>query len=615
MKANGRKKKSKKKLVIGVGVLAVAAVAGANIYGSRNAAENVIPQVEVVKAVRDNVQQTVETSGIVVSEEQKTYFSPVNAKVDVADVKEGEMVKAGTKLVEFDQKDLEREEKKAELNVKSGKLDMQNTLNKSAEAVQKQQNAQGNAATLKQQVAAQEDYIANIKARISQANTNAQAAAAQAAAQKEADAIAAQAAQAEAAQKAYAAAQKKYQNETLPAYQTQLNMLADEMNQAQTAYNQSETDYQMAFQTWGSEQSDENAAALDVAESARNDAQIAYQNAKSAYEDYKTQKPTAPTMNDVNGGSTSEGSAADSIFSDSSESATNNSSDTTVTADTSALEAELEKASNTLAELQSRLSSQQTVAESDPSAVTAEEKEKMEITNNLSELDQMSAQELVEAAKKGIKADFNGVITKVSVVEGATTALGTELFTLQNTDKVDVNVNVSKYDYDKVKEGQSAEITLAGKTYEGEVTNISHIATQNEKGASLISADVRIKNPDEDIFFGVDAKVTIHAEEADDVVVLPAEVVNIGKTGSFCYVIENGVITKKDITTGISSDEYVEVLDGIQEGDEVIRDLGSLEEGMQAEPVDASGDAGSVDAGALEGSDSEAAVAETEEGV
>lgn len=615
MKANGRKKKSKKKLVIGVGVLAVAAVAGANIYGSRNAAENVIPQVEVVKAVRDNVHQTVETSGIVVSEEQKTYFSPVNAKVDVADVQEGEMVKAGTKLVEFDQKDLEREEKKAELNVKSGKLDMQNTLNKSAEAVQKQQNAQGNAATLKQQVAAQEDYIANIKARISQANTNAQAAAAQAAAQKEADAIAAQAAQAEAAQKAYAAAQKKYQNETLPAYQTQLNMLADEMNQAQTAYNQSETDYQMAFQTWSSEQSDENAAALDVAESARNDAQIAYQNAKSAYEDYKTQKPTAPTMNDVNGGSTSEGSAADSIFSDSSESVTNNSSDTTVTADTSALEAELEKASNTLAELQSRLSSQQAVAESDPSAVTAEEKEKMEITNNLSELDQMSAQELVEAAKKGIKADFNGVITKVSVVEGATTALGTELFTLQNTDKVDVNVNVSKYDYDKVKEGQSAEITLAGKTYEGEVTNISHIATQNEKGASLISADVRIKNPDEDIFFGVDAKVTIHAEEADDVVVLPAEVVNIGKTGSFCYVIENGVITKKDITTGISSDEYVEVLDGIQEGDEVIRDLGSLEEGMQAEPVDASGDAGSVDAGALEGSDSEAAVAETEEGV
>ena len=583
MKVSGKKKKSKKKFVIGVGILAVAAVAGANICGSRNTAENAVPQIEVVKAVRDNVQQTVETSGTVVSEEQKTYFSPVNAKVDVADVKEGETVKAGTKLIEFDQKDLEREEKKAELNVKSGKLDMQNTLNKSAEAVQKQQNAQGNAVSLKQQVAAQEDYIANIKARISQANTNAQVAAAQEEARKQADATAAQAARAEAVQKAYAAAQKKYQNETLPAYQTQLNTLADEMNQAQTTYNQTETDYQMAFQTWSSEQSDENAAALDVAESARNDAQIAYQNAKSAYEDYKTQKPAAPAMNDVNSEIISDGNTADSIFSDSAETVTNNGSDTTVTADTSALEAELEKAGNTLAELQSRLSSQQAVAESDPSAVTAEEKEKMEITNNLSELDQMSAQELVEAAKKGIKADFNGVITKVSIVEGATTALGTELFTLQNTDKINVNINVSKYDYDKLKEGQSADITLAGKTYEGEVTSISHVATQNEKGASLISADVRIKNPDDDIFLGVDAKVTIHAEEADDVVVLPSEVVNIGKDGSFCYVIENGVITRRDITTGISSDDYVEVTAGIKEGDEVIRDLGSLEEGMQAE--------------------------------
>ena len=102
--------------------------------------------------------------------------------------------------------------------------------------------------------------------------------------------------------------------------------------------------------------------------------------------------------------------------------------------------------------------------------------------------------------------------------------------------------------------------------YEGEVTSISHVATQNEKGASLISADVRIKNPEDDIFLGVDAKVTIHAEEADDVVVLPSEVVNIGKDGSFCYVIENGVITRRDIITGISSDDYVEVTEGIKEG-------------------------------------------------
>ena len=612
-----KKKKSRKKLVIGAGVLVVAAVAGVNIYGSMNAVDSAIPQVEVVEAVRDNVQQTVETSGTVTSEEQKTYFSPVNAKVDVADLKEGETVKAGTKLIEFDQKDLEREAKKADLNVKSGKLDMKNTLNKSAEAVQKQQNAANDAASLKQQVAAQENYVANLKARISQANVNAQAASAKAAAQKQAQAAAAQAAQQQEIQKEYNAALNTYQNKTLPAYQNTLNALNDEMNQAQTAYNQAENSYQMAFQAWSVDQSDANASALSLAEENRSDAQITYQDAKTAYEDYKAQMPSAPVMSDFTGASdsfsdgTSEGAAdvtaADTV-------------DTTVIADTTALETELEKASNDLAELQSKLSSQEAVAEADPGAVTEEEKEKMEITNNLSELDQMSAQELVEAAKNGIKADFNGVVTKVSVVEGATTTLGMELFTLQNTDKVDVNINVSKYDYDKVKEGQSADVTVAGKTYEGEVTSISHVATQNEKGASLIAADVRIKNPDEDIFLGVDAKVTIHAEEAENVVVLPSEVVNIGKEGSFCYVLENGIITRKDITTGISSDEYVEVLDGIQEGDEVIRDLGSLEEGMQAEAVSASEDANgeNTDSEAVEATSSDKKSTETdnaEEGV
>lgn len=79
--------------------------------------------------------------------------------------------------------------------------------------------------------------------------------------------------------------------------------------------------------------------------------------------------------------------------------------------------------------------------------------------------------------------------------------------------------------------------------------------------------------------------MTIQADSANDVLILPAEVVNIGKEGSFCYVLENGVITRRNIETGISSDEYMEVISGLKEGDTVIRDLGGLQEGMAAEPM------------------------------
>lgn len=603
-----KKKKSRKKLLIGAGVLAVAAVGGVSVFGNMSSGEEAVPQVEVVKAEIGDVQQTVEASGTVVSEESRTYFSPVNARVDKVDFKEGDTVKAGTELVAFDQKDLEREQKKADLNVKSGKLDMQNTINKSDKAVQKQKDAQSNAASLKQQVAAQEDYVAGLKAQISQVTANAQAQAAAETARKAAQEKAAREAEQQKIQQEYEADLSTYQTQTLPAYQNKLNELNNEMNQSLQEYNQSESEYQMAFETWSTDQTDENAEAVSLAEQLRSEAQTAYQDAKNAYEDYKTQKPAAPVLSDYTGGSSDSDIVSDGTTQELSSAATD-STDTTVTADTSALESELEKASSDLAELQSKLSTEEAAAEADPGAVTKEEKEKMEITNNLSELDQMSAEELVEAAKKGICADFNGVVTKVSVVEGATTAVGTELFTLQNTDKVDVTVNISKYDYDKVQKGQSAQITLAGKTYEGEVIKISHVATQNEKGASLISADIRIKNPDENIFLGVDAKVTIQAQKAENVVVLPSEVVNIGKDGSFCYVLENGVITRKDITTGVSSDDYVEVTDGIEVDEQVIRDIGSLQEGMTAQAVDMESDGTNV-----EDADAEAVPADTEEG-
>ena len=155
-----------------------------------------------------------------------------------------------------------------------------------------------------------------------------------------------------------------------------------------------------------------------------------------------------------------------------------------------------------------------------------------------------------------------------------------------------MDVTLSKYDYDTVKEGQKAEITLGNNTYEGTVTRMSHIAVQNEKGTPVISATVSIDDPDDDIFLGVDAKVKIHAASAKDVVTLPVEVVNIGKDGSFCYVIENGLVTRRNITTGISSEDYIEITDGIEAGEEVISDLGDYTEGMavQAEPQEQTGE-------------------------
>ena len=600
-------KKGKK---IAIGIVAAVVVAG-GVYsvtgGSRGAAQ--LPQVSVTKAATGDVEEIVDATGTVVSDEQKTFYSPVNAQVKKVSFADGDSVSKGTKLVEFELKDLERDNQKAELNVKSGEYDYKNSINKSNQADQKQKDAKSKVATLEQQVKDKQNYLASLKSQLSavqsQAAADAQAAAQAQAAQAAAEAQAKADAQAQAEaenQRAYAEALNTYQTKTLPAYQKELGELNTAYIKAQGVYNQADTAYQMAFVQWQADPSDENAQALDDAEAARSQAEINSQQAKEAYEDKKANQPKMPEYADY---SNSQNSSQSDLFTDGTEGSGQDAADqgsgsaetVSTSVDTSGIENAIEQASSDLADLQSDLATQKSIAEADSTSLTKEEKEKMRVTNNLTELDAKSAKELVEEGKKGIEADFNGVISKAAVQQGATVTQGMELFTLQSTDKVSVDINVSKYDYAKVKEGQTADITIGDKKYTGKVIKISHLATTNEKGSTLISATVSIDDPDEDIFLGVDAKVKIYAEKAEDVVTLPAGVVNIGKAGSFCYVLKDGVITRQDITTGISSEDAVEVTDGIKAGDEVIEDIGSLEEGMAAEAVPADDDNGAADAG------------------
>lgn len=598
-----KKKKSKKKIIIGAAAVLVVA-GGVTVAGQRDSKETQIPQVPVVTAEMGDVEEIVDATGTVGSEEEKTYYSPVNAELKTVSFSQGDVIKKGTKLIEFNTEDLEKDNQKAELNLKSTKYDTKDTRNKSDKAEKKQKDAKKNVQELEKKIKDKKAYVASLKSQISAATAAAQReaaaqASAQAAAQAQAQQQEAQAkAQAEAKkqqeiQRKYQAALNTYKTETLPQYQQKLSELNSQYNQAQSTYNQADTAYQMAFATWQADPSDENIQALNVAETSRTQAQIAMQQAKQAYEDYKQQTPQMPDLSDFTQNSSgfleefTDGTEDDTSEEDtaSGDYAYSGSDSSAVTADTSALESALESAGDELAELQSDLASEKAIAEADSTSLTKEEKEKLKVTDNLSELDAKSAKELVEEGKKGITAEFNGIVSKADIKQGAAVTQGMELFTIQNTDKASVDVTLSKYDYDTVKEGQSAEITLGDNTYQGTVTKMSHIAVQNEKGTPVISATVSINDPDDDIFLGVDAKVKIHAASAKNVVTLPVEVVNIGKDGSFCYVIEDGLVTKRDITTGISSEDYVEVIDGIKEGEEVISDLGDYTEGMEVQAV------------------------------
>ena len=197
-------------------------------------------------------------------------------------------------------------------------------------------------------------------------------------------------------------------------------------------------------------------------------------------------------------------------------------------------------------------------------------KSKLEADKELEDMNNTNTLTAIDTVENGIVADFDGVVTSVDTEKNATPAEGTKLLTLESVEKVKVCISVSKYDLEKIVIGQKADIDIAGKKYEGELTKIDGMATNNASGAAVVGAEITITNPDDAIYLGVEAKIELHTASVSDAVVVPLEAVNADKDGDFVYAVENGMVVKKRITAGISSDEYTEIKEGLSEGDSVI---------------------------------------------
>lgn len=75
--------------------------------------------------------------------------------------------------------------------------------------------------------------------------------------------------------------------------------------------------------------------------------------------------------------------------------------------------------------------------------------------------------------------------------------------------------------------------------------------------------------------------MVISTAKESDAVLIPVTAVNVDMEGEFVYVVEESILVKKKITTGISSDTMVQVTEGLKEGDQVVTNVSAnLMEGM-----------------------------------
>lgn len=172
----------------------------------------------------------------------------------------------------------------------------------------------------------------------------------------------------------------------------------------------------------------------------------------------------------------------------------------------------------------------------------------------------------IEEASSGIRAEFDAVVTKLSVEEGSRATKGQELVEIRSISDSAVVCYVNKYDIISIKEGQSASAHIRDKDYECVVSRIEK-KTSDEGTSSGVRVELKITEPDEDIILGIEAKAKVRTATLAYAMLAPTDAICTDEEGDYVFVIEGNKARKRRVITGVSNDEMTEIQSGLKEGE------------------------------------------------
>jgi len=226
-----------------------------------------------------------------------------------------------------------------------------------------------------------------------------------------------------------------------------------------------------------------------------------------------------------------------------------------------------------------------------------------------------SSQASVDEAQENLSltsvfAPMNGIVSKLSVekgerVVGTSQMAGTEMLRIADLNRMEVRVDVNENDIIRVSEGDTAIIDVdayshTGREFSGVVTQIANTANDKASPDAVTEFEVRIRilnQSYQDLIEqsarfpfrpGMTASVDIQTNSKNNILTVPlaavttrerdeeeneggsAEVTDRREVLEVVFVNENGAAQMVEVKTGISDFDNIEILEGIEEGMEVV---------------------------------------------
>ena len=193
---------------------------------------------------------------------------------------------------------------------------------------------------------------------------------------------------------------------------------------------------------------------------------------------------------------------------------------------------------------------------------------------------------IAKLISKNITAPFAGIIGKRGISGSSLGPENTIILTLDDTRKILCDLKIPEVYAAFLKKDLKLRATFSAyknKSYEGKIESV---ASRVDAQTRSILARAKINNENSEILPGSLLEIEIFYNEKNSLSVPDTSIMYEGSKKFIYKIIENNMIEKVEIETGIRNKGNLEVLSGINEGDKVIAEgLTKIRPGMKVKPI------------------------------
>ncbi len=169
-----------------------------------------------------------------------------------------------------------------------------------------------------------------------------------------------------------------------------------------------------------------------------------------------------------------------------------------------------------------------------------------------------------------VRAPFAGAVKERQVTLGQYVRANTPLLTLVKTDPLRLRLEVPERMAPWVRVGQIADVSLEafeGRRFSGKIWRISPTVDQTKR---TFIVEALIDNPKNELKSGSYARARIPTDKVERIKLVPARALTYLFGSNKAYVVKSDeTIDARDLKVGDRYDEDVEVIEGLQEGEQV----------------------------------------------